>query len=252
MKKRLIKRKSSAVLTACAGAAVCLTGGGVAQAVTGSINASNGRVSFGYSIYPIFRAFGGKVSFNIFSSTLMDFEPIGNKTTQVLMYVTSIRKFSAGVLITSAMGGVWGGARTFPPHLGHGSLHAPVSDKYFAVRFTEGTLRYGWVHVVSASDTLLQLDTWGYDTDGNITTLSGSVTTRRLGHSDGKITLCWANANEDGVARYEVQAKDASGVWRAVDSGLPGEGVYTAKGDSDAEYRLVIEKVDGTTEETGF
>ncbi len=250
--KRLARRECSAILVAGAGAAVCLTGGGAAHAVSGSINASNGRVTFDTSTYRTFKVFASKASFYIYTSSSMDIEPAGTNTTEVLMYGTDVRKFAAGVLINSGIGGVWGGGQTSPPHQGHGTLLPPVSDKYFAVRFTSGGLQHGWVHVVTASDTSIQLDTWGYDGDGNITTLSDSLTTRKLPLADGRVKVHWSNANEDGVARYEVQAKDASGEWQAVDSVPPGEGAYAAKVDSGAECRLVVEKVDGETEEVEF
>ena len=82
--------------------------------------------------------------------------------------------------------------------------------------------------------------------------LSDSVTTRKLDLSDGRAKLHWANTNEDGVARYEVQAKDASGAWRAVDSSAPGESRYSATVAKDATCRLVVEMVDGKTHEANF
>ncbi len=252
--KKSRSRECSAMLAAAAGAVVCLTGGGAVQAVSGSINASNGRVSFDYSSYPVFKVFGSRATFSIWTSSSMDIKPIGGNGTELLMSAmnTNVRKFAAGAPISSAIGGVWGGAQTSPPHQGHGTLLPPVSDEYFAVRFTDGGIRYGWVHVVNATNMMIQLDTWGYDTDGNITTLSDSVTTRKLPLADGKVKVHWTNANEDGVSRYEVQAKDASGEWQAIDSDTPGEGVYAAKVDNDAECRLVVEMVDGTTEEVEF
>ena len=64
--------------------------------------------------------------------------------------------------------------------------------------------------------------------------------------------LHWTNDNEDGVARYEVQAKDGAGEWAAVDSDVPGEGSYAAKVSADAVCRLVVENIDGSTDEIDF
>lgn len=139
------------------------------------------------------------------------------------------------------------------------SLKAPSNtvNKYFAVRFNSGGNKYGWVHVQSPSSdgSWLKVTRWGYNDQvgGTITTLADSISARQLSLSDGRVKLYWANANEDGIARYEVQTKDAvAGAWKAVRSDAVGAGAYSATVPSNAEYRVVVEKVDGTTEEVAF
>ena len=99
----------------------------------------------------------------------------------------------------------------------------------------------------------MTLDQWGYENTGaSIHTLAGSVTARKLGLADGREKLVWSNANEEGVARYEVQTKDAAGQWHAVSSEAPGAGMYSMAVPAGAECRVVVEKVDGTAEHIAF
>ncbi len=126
---------------------------------------------------------------------------------------------------------------------------------YAGIRFKKGGVPYyGWLHIESSSFNHVTVDKWAYkdEASGTIMTLSDSVTTRKTGLTDGRVKLHWTNANEDGVARYEVQAKNAAGTRQALDSDTPGEGRYTAKANGAAECRLVIEQIDGTREEVEF
>jgi hypothetical protein len=128
-----------------------------------------------------------------------------------------------------------------------------VSNKYYAMSFNDSGTKYGWVHVVSSTGNILIMDLWSYNAaGGTIKTLSDSVTTSRLALTGGKEKLHWSNDNEDGVARYEVQSKDASGAWQAADSDVPGSSSYSAKIDSGKTCRLVVEMTDGSTKEIDF
>lgn len=129
-----------------------------------------------------------------------------------------------------------------------------ATNKYFAFSFEDSGTKFGWVHVIDATDIgFLRIDTWAYNTLGNpIKTLSDSVTTSRLALTDGKEKLHWSNDNEDGVARYELQSQDASGAWQAAGSDVPGSGSYSAKVDSGKTCRLVVEMTDGSTKEIDF
>lgn len=131
------------------------------------------------------------------------------------------------------------------------------ADKFFAIRFRDAgagnAIRYGWLHIVSHfAPQQIQIDTWGYNqTGGNIRTLSDTVTAKKLALSDGRLKLNWTSKNEQGVARYEVQARDAAGQWASLDSDAPGAGRYSTT-VAPGVYRLVVEKVDGTVEVMAF
>ncbi len=248
----LSNRKCSAILAAGAGVAVCLTGGGAkAGFVSGSIKGTNGGQSVfavGHnSLYACSKgamwnlAYGSGTSNRInFSSQLGGGQLNGTAGAYAVAH-------NAGVAVNAAMGG-FADLRRVPDN---------VADKFFAVKFGSlgGELRYGWLHVVSsnAGGSSIQIDRWGYENTGaTCKTLSESVTTQKLGLSDGHTKVCWTNTNEDGIARYEVQAKDASGAWKAVDSSTPGEGHYAATVAGGSQCRLVVEKVDGATQQINF
>ncbi len=253
------KRKCSAVLAAGAGVAVCVTGGGAVYAATGNIAASNG----GNALFPAgvnMKAFGSLASFNVqifggkvamICVTMTLGDPFlgtpGVNPVTVAIPAPYVRMLNAGVAVSA---GLVNGFHY------DGYIPAGVADgKYIGVTFEVGpNTRYGWIHVVSATLTNVTFDKWGSNTlDANvINTLSDSVTMRKLDLSDGRAKLHWANTNEDGVARYEVQTKDASGAWRAVDSSAPGESRYSATVAKDATCRLVVEMVDGKTHEATF
>ncbi len=253
-------RKCSAILAAGAGAAVCLTGGtGHAAVVTDSIAGSNAGISsfsgtsvFGDNGKSIIKAFDSQVSWKLRTSApgarfswYNNFPQI-NGVSAASVDGCLLADLNADVTVSASMANQFGQNRKVP---------ASVSDKYMAVRFRVSSLYYhGWIHIVTGGNNNITLDTWGYQStvEGSIKTLSDSVTTRKLALSDGQTKLHWTNENEDGVARYEVQAKDAAGQWQAVDSNTPGDGAYAAKVDSDAECRLVVERVDGDTEEIAF
>lgn len=244
-----LKRKCSAALAAGAGVAVCLTGGGPVQAVfiSGSIAGTNAGVTVFAPADSVFafgslarwylnNAGGGRISFSWFS------DPGVLNGTGVGSYAAA---HGAGITVSAGM-----------PNGFHNLCWVPssLSDKYFAVQFLSGT-RYGWLHVVSsnAAGGSITIDKWGYEnTGGTCKTLLDSVATQTLRLSDGRVQLHWTNANEDGVARYEVQAKDASGAWQALGSEAPGDGHYAAVAAANSECRLIVEKVDGTTADIGF
>ena len=246
-------RKSSALLAAGAGAAVCITGGGAQAAfVMGSISVSNGGTT-SFAIDDFLHAQSGNWSWH-----LVDWGgPIGfstgnfariNGTNTFSAYAV---QHSAGVTVNSAM------PFGFEDRM---KVAGNISDKYFAVRSGDfmmgGPYYYGWLHVVSSNGTgtTIQIDQWGYESsqDTPCKTLADSVKAQKLGLADGREKLVWSNANEDGVARYEVQAKDASGAWNAVSSEAPGAGMYSSAVPKGSECRVVVEKVDGTTENIAF
>ncbi len=246
----LSRRKCSAMLAAGAGVAVCLTGGGAQGAfVTGNIKGvSNTTSVFGVGGSP--KAFGGSISWHlnvvsgriVFNTGTISMSCPLNRTGGPGKYIAM---HPAGVTVSNGMG-TFDNVRQVPNS---------VSDKYIATRFVKGGTRYGWLHVVSSNGTgtSITIDKWGYENTGaSVKTLSESVTTQKLGLSNGQVKLHWTNKNEDGVARYEVQAKDASGAWKAVDSSTPGEGHYAAMVAGGSECRLVVEKVDGATQQINF
>jgi len=245
-KQRIKTRKSSALLAAGTGIAVCLTGGTAAHAVNGLVSISNGGNSAFYN--SSFNLFGSKVLVAITAFVPMELLLLAG-SAGVAAYTgtptsSTIRILPAGVSITSGLF-----------FTGGGFIH-DATDKYYGMRFNDSGLKYGWVHVVSATtpsgDTTV-LDTWSYNGSGGaIKTLSDSVTTSRLALSDGKEKLYWSNDNESGVARYEVRTKDDAGNWTATDSDVPGSGSYSTKVANGAMCRLVIEMTDGSAKEVDF
>ncbi len=251
--KKSRKRKCSALLAAGAGAAVCLSGGaGHATIQSGTITGSNTKATF---IRGTIKIFGSQASFymnsSFYSMGISGFFPAWIDAGG---YLGTAKFPRAGTNVMDLAGDVdLPGALNFQDD---GVLKSSVSNKYLGVRFNASGTKYGWLvystgAVGSGHD--LALSSWGYQDDGgSIKTLSDSVSTHKLALSGSSTKLHWTNDNEDGVARYEVQTQDASGEWQAIDSDTPGEGVYAAKVDSDAQCRLVVEKVDGTTEEVKF
>lgn len=244
-------RKCSALLAAGAGATVCLTGCGTAHAafLSGSISASNaGKTVFVAEDH--LKAFGSQVEWRLVGAgTNLDFSfMVGQPYLHGTATPASVpfEPLNAGVTINTTLGN-WNDHRLAP--LG-------LSNKYAAVRFrVVPTAWFGWLHFVAtdAGGASITVDKWGYESTGaSCKTLSDSVATQRLGLSDGHIALHWTNANEDGVARYEVQTTNASGAWQAVDSCTPGAGHYAVNVPEDAACRLVVERVDGTSEEVAF
>ncbi len=58
--------------------------------------------------------------------------------------------------------------------------------------------------------------------------------------------LHFTNGNEEAIASYAIEAERA-GSWERVASFVPGEGRYSLEAQGNATYRLVTERVDGTT-----
>ena len=247
-KTKLLERKCAPLLAATTGLAVCITGGYEASAavITGPIGPTNYGNTVFTSAIPL-RAFGSQADWWLSNPGpgLAIFPYAGpdslNVTGGPLVVAHSI-----GVTISSGMAGAFTASAVVPGN---------VANKYFAVKFLTPGVTFGWVHVVStdALPTTITLDTWGYENmGGTIKTLSDSLTARKLTLADGKAKLHWTNSNEDGVSRYEVQAKDAEGEWQAVDSDVPGDGRYTLKTENQGDYRLMVEKIDGTSETVDF
>jgi hypothetical protein len=254
-KQRINNRKCSALLAAGTGAAVCLTGGSPAHAVNGMVSASNaGNSTFavGSSVLDYANVFGSKASFPIYQFTTQALHKnlgpvLGHPSTFLTFRTTgtgSVATWSASVTIGSMLGSPDSVAR---------ALNG-TTNKYIAAQFPDSGTKYGWIHVVGSTYLGgIQLDVWSYNNSGGtIKTLSESVSTSRLALTDGQEKLHWSNDNEDGVARYEVQSKDALGSWQAADSDVPGSGSYSAKVDSGKTCRLVVEMTDGTTKEIDF
>lgn len=245
-------RKCSPALLAATGAAMCITGGGLARATTGTIKASNaGQSVFGSGDRP--DAFGSLAEWWLattggivyFSERPSIGRPFLNGT--LTFGQCDLVFHSAGVMISAGMPHGFNDIRLLVPN---------VSDKYIAVNFRVGTdERYGWVHVVStnASATQITMDKWGYNASGGtIETLDESVTVKKLALSGGQVKLHWTNANEQGVARYAVEAQREDGTWAEVDSDTPGAGSYATKVEEGGACRLSVERVDGTTERIAF
>jgi hypothetical protein len=242
-------RKCSAFLAAGAGAgaAVCLSSGGAQAAkVTGLIAASNaGKNTFVAN--DLQKCFGSKASWSWLAGGPHVFlSHIGASMNGTRTGINAyIAMHNAGVVISAGIANEWDGSY----------LPDNASDKYIAVKFPFGGTRYGWIHVISTNGTgtSIAMDKWGYeDTGASIKTLGESVSAKTLGLSDGRTKLMWSNTNEEGIARYKAQTKDASGAWTTVSSDAAGAGSYSATVPAGASCRLVVEKVDGAVEEIGF
>ena len=241
-------RKSSALLAAGAGAAVCLTGGGAqAIGVSGDIFDSNGKTLF--NISSVLKACSSQASWILETYPGNGILGFYFEAATGMLHNTDnlyVLPHNAGVTVSESMPGIFRDYLRIPNGL---------SDKYFAVRYNNlgGGVRYGWLHVISTTADTIALDKWGFENTGaSIKTLADSVKTRKLGLADGREKLVWTNANEDGVARYEVQAKDASGAWRALRSEAPGAGMYSIAVPSGAQCRIVVENVDASAGNIGF
>jgi hypothetical protein len=227
--------------------AVCLNGG-TAHAVNGMVSASNGTSSFSvtsFSTLSTFKLFGSKVSVQLsYAGFSTAYLKSAGGTVRFNSSFNNVYVHSAGFTVT---GGLSMGSSVIN--------EIYVGDKYYAMSFQDSGTKLGWVHVVqtNAEGTLLVIDQWSYNgSGGTIKTLSDSVTTSRLALTGGQEKLYWSNDNEDGVARYEVQSRDASGAWQAADSDVPGSGSYSAKVDSGKTCRLVVEMTDGSTKKVDF
>lgn len=236
-------RKASPGIAAAVGTAVCLSGGNAA-AISGNFAASNGGNSHFVNNVAI-KGFNNLVSFSFSDhgqDTHAHFRNLVGGIQAASTAGASVRYVNAGLAVPGAFvfGGTW--------------ISVTVSNKYIPVRFNSGGFKYGWIHVVSVDlgANNLNLDTWAYNpTGGIINTLDESITPKKLALSDGRVKLNWSNANEAGVARYEVQAKGANGAWTAVDASTPGDGSYAATVQA-GEYRLVVENSDGSSRSINF
>ena len=230
-------RKCSTLLAASASAAVCLTGGHAFAAsgtYGGKLMDKTGFHSF----------FSGKIHLAFSNTRLV---ALKSSVTQFLTVATgTIRVLGSGSTCkTLTAANVWFGSGFLPF----------VENKYIAIRFNDGGgFKYGWTEFTCNSAASCKLYSWSYNNTvgGAIKTLSESVTAKKLPLLDGRTKLVWSNTNEDGIARYEAQTKDASGVWTTVSSDAAGAGSYSATVPAGATYRIVVEKVDGATEEIGF
>ncbi len=245
--KHLRHRKCSVLLAAGAGAAVCLSQPHAAVS-SGSIDNSFGKsVPFG--------VFNDELNISVytFTSSLIGLQ-LTNGTSNTAFFHGD-GGGSNTVIFQAADADVSGLAfATQTVNIPYGVPASPYLGIKFTIDGVGGTYYYGWIEITNATASKLHVGDWGWNNSPgtNIKTLSDSLTTTKLPVASGLTRLHWTNDNEDGVARYEVQAKDASGEWQAIDSDTPGEGRYTAKVDRDAQCRLVVEMVDGTTEEAEF
>lgn len=267
------KRKCSALLAAGAGVAVCLTGGGRAVGVTGNVSSLNGgQKTFTapvgvweyVNIVPGLMDSPAALNSNTLGRGAQIWLPRNHVTTTAGpgTQTTSRNNHIAqnglpGGYLTALAAGVTVGPALPAFTSSWGYLPHSLTNKYFAVAFATSltTYDYGWLEVVStsANGKIIQFGKWGYNATGAaIKTLAGSVITHQVGLSDGRVKLLWNNGNEDGVARYEVQVKDVSGAWHAVDSTTPGEGRYATTLAGGSECRLLVENVDGATQEIAF
>ena len=230
-------RKCSAVLAAGMGAAVCLTGSEVL-----AVSGTNGP-----DILPgsTVAEFGGKIFFsNKFGGGVLIVRG-GHGTAVAGNGGSKLKTYAAGAACSVASS--WIGYNA--------SVAASLggSGKYIKVKFTESaTTKYGWLEFTRLGASFV-IGAWSYNNAGEaIKTLAESITTTKLALADGRVKLHWANANEDGVARYEVQAKGSDGVWSTVDSSAPGNAAYSTNVPQGCTCRLVVEQVDGTTHEVNF
>ena len=223
-------KKCSALLAAGAGAAVCLSGG-PAQAISGL----TGPILASMSSAP---AFSGAIVLG--NAMGVYFGGNGPYSTQVAVSGPMVATYGPGINCETG---------TFTQ-----GAQAPAGgpDRFVKIRFNNGTQYYGWTQFTNNAG-VFELGAWSYMPVGaGIPTLADSVKAQKLGLADGREKLVWSNANEEGVARYEVQAKDAAGVWSAVSSEVPGAGMYSIAVPKGGECRVVLEKVDGTTEGIAF
>lgn len=248
-------RKCSALMAASAGAAVCLTGGGYAAVVTGKVaDLNSGRQTFGASSFQVLpAAVGGHARLQSSHSTTIFFYSRTfsgvSRAARVVTTASYIAALSASISIKNGL-----------PHFSRAYASVPhsVTNKYFGVAYPVSKTEYvyGWLEVKStnSSGTSISFDKWGYNNapDTPIKTLADSLTTHTLSLSDGRVKLYWANTNEEGIARYEVQKEDASGTWSAVDGEIPGEGHYSAAAPKGSTCRLLVEMLDGATREIRF
>lgn len=235
---------SSPIHAAAAGVAVCLSAG-TAQGVSGNVAASNGATVFAAvpSANAPFKLFGSLANLKV---------EIYNSVTPYLSNATALPAIaSAGGYVNHVGAGVNVSPMGF---YGFVKMRASQANNYIGVHFSTAPVKFGWVHCVSTSSNgrQLQIDTWSYNASGGgIKTLGESISAKQIALTDGRAKLSWSNANEAGVARYEVQAKGADGAWAAMDSSTPGDGSYCATFKAGA-YRLLVENSDGSAREIAF
>ncbi len=122
------------------------------------------------------------------------------------------------------------------------------ASKYIKIRFKEGgVFKYGWSQFVRQEKNFL-FGAWSYNEAGDpIKTLADCLTAARLPLTDGNVKLHWANLQEDGLAAYRLQKRNAAGAWEDVESFVPGDGTYSAIASGDGNFRILSEQVDGRT-----
>ncbi len=257
--KKLTDRKCSAILAAGAGVAVCLSSG-EASAVQGTLTGTKANFT---AVYTTTTNHAGTIVLNLSGAPEVKFEVVSyywsaSSQTFVLNATAAntvrAERTGAGKLELFSVGDSISLGDFGNPGVGCDADNLPLGAKKYVVYYFGNPKKYGWMEVTASGANNISIGQWSFESNvgDGIKTLAGSITTHKLALSGSSTKLHWTNDNEDGVARYEVQAKDASGEWQAVDSDTPGEGHYAAKVDNDAQCRLVVEKVDGTTEEVEF
>ncbi|MGR3178857.1 MAG: hypothetical protein ACUZ8E_12460, partial [Candidatus Anammoxibacter sp.] len=159
-----------------------------------------------------------------------------------------LRDFPAGVAVTA--GQAFGSIGFMPDNL---------SNRYLAVKFDEGasptnSRLFGWIKVSSgAGGKTATVHSWGYQNDGGkIFTVADNFSSTVLNLSSGKNRIVWNAESEDGIARYDVERKEA-GKWITISAEIPAgnnEGLaqysYVDNNlNKDAEYRVAAIKVNG-------
>ncbi len=254
-------RKCSAILAAGAGVAVCLSSG-EANAVLGTLTGTKanftavhtttsnhaGTIVLNEGYTPEIR-FG--VVYYYWGATSQSFVINATATNTVRAERTGT---GAGKLELFSLGESIGLGDFGNPGVGCDADNLPLGAKKYVVYYFGNPKKYGWMEVTASGAKNISIGKWSFENSvgEGIKTLAGSITARKLALSGNGAKLYWSNDNEDGVARYEVQAKDVAGEWQAVDSDTPGQGRYGATVAGEAEYRLVVERIDGTTEEATF
>ena len=245
-----VTRKCGPVAGAFAGAALCISAVPVSNAAvqSGNITGSNPASVFTFNTTNTF-------AINLFSSRAqMSIIRQPGAPLFVQSAGGSLAFNSAGPYVAALNSGVTVSGAMAGGFDINGYVFDNLSGKFLAVGFSDGGNRFGWVRITTPGDqSSFSADLWGFeDTGATIRTADETVSTKVLALSSGKTRLTWTNANEEGVSRYEVQAKGTDGAWSAVDSDTPGAGTYATTLPGDREYRLVLELTDGETTEVDF
>jgi hypothetical protein len=234
-------RKCSPFLAAGLGAAICLTGGG-AWAGSGTIKQSNaGSIFSNSSSFSVFsHRFRLHVNTNLVGLALTQ---VGNDGSIGASTAQAAYLHDAGVTVDAGM--------NFETYAY--VLSGQADNKYLAITF-DAPRNFGWVQVVTSDSSSITISNWGFNdtAGGSIKTVSDRPFLTKLPLSGGTSLLSWGQLDEQGVARYEVQQAVPGDAWVAVHAEQPGAQQYQFVPFGESACRLVVERVDGTTEAMGF